>query len=1255
MNRNKTQHHKVAIFTLLLLSIAIYVHAQVRDIRFRLLDIDNGLSQNSGNCLIQDNTGFIWIGTEAGLNRYDGYNFTVYTYDRNDPNSISNSYILSICKDRSGLLWIGTGKGLTTFDPKTETFTRFLHDPKNPGSISNNRILSICEDSYGFIWVGTELGLNKYDKKKNKFTGYYHYPGDKHSLSHNIVREVYEDNHKTLWIGTYGGGFNKYDRKKDRFFRYRNDPEDTLSISSNKVLTIFQDHEGVLWIGTEGGGLNKFNRENEAFFHYQYNIKDPGSISDDNINVIYESKSGELWIGTNDGGINLFDRDKNTFFHFKHNSGIPTSLINNRIESIAEDRTGGIWFGTRGGGINIYFKDMHRFTHYKADQNNPNSLSHNGVRPIYEDTAGIFWIGADGGGLNRFDREKGTFVHYKHNPHDPFSINDNRVFAICEDSTGILWIGTNGSGLNGFDRRYEIFAHYTHDPEDSFSISDNRIRDMLIDKDGDLWIGTNGGGLNKFDFRTDKFTRYQNIPGDTNSLSSDRIYCVYEDRASTIWVGTFAGGLNKFDKKTQKFTRYKNDTANVNSISKDFILAIYEDTEGMLWIGTVSGGLNKFDRSKNIFTRYSTKDGLPDDLIYDILEDSKGNLWMSTNRGLSKFNPKTGRFKNYDVKDGLQSNEFNTGTGFVSSSGEMLFGGVNGFNIFHPDSIKDNIHIPSLVITEFEIFNTPVPVGQMEDGRTILSKPLLNTRDITLSYKDNVFSFGFAALHFVYPERNQYAYKMEGLETKWNYVKGRRYATYTTLPPGKYVFSVKGSNNDGVWNEKGTAIKIRIIPPFWRTLWFYLLVLTVIIAIAALVFRYQIELAKKQKEEDARRRVTETFSQALEQGSTAVYRRNFNLNIYEYIGEGIHDLTGYSADEITPDIWDKITISVENKGELANLPAEKANRLVRTGKVNRWLSDTKIKTKTGEIRWVMDMSTVLRDANGDSYGCLGILFDITDRKLAEEQLAKTSEELSVRNLEMETDLNMAREVQMAFLDKHPARFPEKASGKKRSLKFSHRYLPATTLAGDFFDILPISNHQAGVLICDVMGHGARASLLTAYLQGQIEELMPVAADPNVFIRKLNIGINSIMTQFHTGVFATVFYLVADIKSGKIHYTNAGHPGPFILRKNEGIIEQVYCSDRKAEPALGLVNDFNYSVYESPISRDDMVLLFTDGIYEVEDGKGEIFGKDRLLSSLQTRLSMAPDLLLDKIIEEIKSFSHTKEFKDDVCLVTLHVR
>jgi|GEM_PF-422717 len=1251
-------------FLSVILLVSFTLWAQWDEIKFRQLSSVHGLSQNSGYCITQDKKGFVWIGTEAGLNRYDGYAILVYKNDKNNPNSLSNGFILSLCVDDSGLLWIGTENGLNVFNLQEERITRFFHDPGDPHSLSNDRIVSICEDTCGFIWIGTDCGLNRYDKKQKKFFRYYTFPGDRFSLGHNKVLSQYVDRRGILWVGTEGGGLNKYNRERNQFVRYQHIPGDTSSLSNNRVLCICDDTSGTLWIGTEGGGLNALNRENDAFTRYSYNPDDPNSINHDIITAVYEDQQGALWIATEGAGINLFDRKSGRFIHYTHDSNKPASICDNRILSIFEDFNGGIWFGSYNGGMSIFNRETQRFIHYKCEPGNPHSLSAGPVRRIYEDSSGILWIGTDGGGLNRIDRQNNTIKYYRHDSGDPYSLSNDNVFAVCEDRTGTLWVGTHGGGLDKFDRRSGRFDHYIHDPDDSTSLSNDKVRAIVVDSSGDLWIGTNGGGLNRFDLKKNRFIRYQNNPDDSFSLSNDRVYCVYLDRSSVLWAGTFGGGLNKFDREAQRFSRYCYDSNSIQSISNDFILLIYEDNAGtFLWIGTNNGGLNRFDRAKNIFTHYTTKNGLPDDVIYAIIDDTEGNLWMSSNRGLSKFNPDKGTFKNYDIKDGLQSNEFNTSSVLYSKrTGEMFFGGVNGFNAFLPNSLKDNPFIPSVVITGFQIFNTVVPVGPMEDGRTILQKPISETKEITLAHTDNVFTFEFTALHYVFPERNHYAFKMEGLERQWNYVGNRRYATYTTLPPGKYVFRVKGSNNDGVWNEEGTFVKITIIPPFWKTWWFYTLFAGVIMLLISGIFIYQLNRLKKQKQEEERRRVLETFNQVLEQGDATVYRRRFDSDVYDYIGEGIKHITGYEPGEFTVSFWKKIVLEAKIGGRYAGLSIDTLFEKVRDGKVDRWLSDLKLKTKNGDIKWVRDMTTALRDEKGNCYAVFGIVFDITDRRIAEQELARTSEELRIssdlvreKNREMEKDLNMAREVQMALLSQHyPRVFPPETKNNSRYLRFSHRYIPASTLAGDFFEIFPISDHKMGVLIYDVMGHGVRASLLTAYIHGLIEELMFTANDPVSFLKRLNVGLNAVIEQFFVGMFTTAFYLVADLQNGTMQYASAGHPVPYMLRRDSGKVEKLSVNAKKHDPALGLFKDSDYSCYTCSIADNETVFLYTDGLYEVKGRAEDLFGEERLMNSIRNHLGKQPEQMLDSVLGEVRAFAGVKEFDDDVCVVTMQV-
>lgn len=1241
---------------LLLFCLVANLYAMVDDLRFRNLSIKEGLSQNSGYTVVQDNKGFIWIGTETGLNKYDGHTFTVYEKEIYNPNSLSNSFIICIYIDSSGIFWIGTEEGLNRFNKKKDRFTRFFHDPNDSSSLSHNRILSICEDKAGLLWIGTDNGLNTYDRKKRSFFRYYYDSTRQNSISSNAIRVLYQDREGTMWIGTEGGGLNRFDREKKLFTRYQYNPDDPNSLCDNNVTCIFEDRSGVLWIGTERGGLNQFDREKESFRCLKKITYAPETgLSDNHINVIYEDQLGILWIGTNDGGLSILDRENRTVKSYHHNPNNPRSLSSNRVLCIYEDNSGGLWFGTQGGGVNLYNREIQKFALYRSESNNPNSLSYSDIRPIYEDQSGILWIGTDGGGLNKLNRNTNTFTHFKHDPNYSYSISDNRVFAIIEDKKGNFWVGTHGGGLNKFNLKNGQFIHYKYDKNDPSSISNDKIRDICESQSGDLWIGTNGGGVNKFIVDEEIFIRYTHNPDDSNSLSNDRVFCVFEDHQGILWIGTFGGGLNEYNPEKNTFTRYSLDINNPKSISDNFILSINEDHAKNLWVGTVEGGLNKFDRKTKQFRRYTKKNGLPDNVVYDILEDGNHNLWLSTNRGLTRFNPETRMVKSYDTKDGLQSNEFNTGTGFKSKKGEMFFGGVNGFNAFYPDSIIDNPYIPPVVITDFQIFNKPVPIGKLESGRTILENAITEAKQVVLSHKDKVFSFEFTALHYFAPEKNQYAYMMQGLEDDWNYVGTRRFVNYTAVRPGKYLFKVKGSNEDGVWNEDGTSLWVTIVPPFWATWWFRVITGLVLFFILVSILIYQLNRLKRQRAEDERRRVTETFSRVLEQGDAAVYRRKIDSNEYEYMGDGIKDITGYDVSDFSFSFWKKIVISDEMVGSFKGKTFEEVYKLAEKGKINRWISDLQIKSKSGEIKWIRDMASGIRDERDYSNLCFGILFDITDRKIAEQELARTSEELSLKNQEMEADLNMAREVQMAFIAKHCVQFPENVPPEKSALEFNHRYLPATTLAGDFFHILPISEHKAGVLICDVMGHGARASLLTAYLQGLIEELMPFAEDSALFMKKLNVGLNSIMSQFSMGIFATVFYLVADIKSGNMYFTNAGHPGPIVLKRREGSVERIQSKTKRAEPALGLFEDFSYSITERPMTDDDVLLFFTDGIYEVENREGKMFGKDKFLNSVKNQLKVVPDQMLDGILNEISGYSDTKDFKDDVCLLSMHVK
>jgi len=640
-----------------------------------------------------------------------------------------------------------------------------------------------------------------------------------------------EDSSGVLWLATINAGLSKFNTQTGQFTSFQNDPEDPESLSDNTVQMLFLDRKDGLWIGTVNGGLEYFDTQTEEFTHYTHDPDDPTSLSDNNVQVIYEDQAGRLWVGMSNGGLSILDRQSGNFSHFVNDPANPQSLSSNSVMSIYEDQDRMLWIGTFGSGLNKFDPFKRKFRLYQHNPENPNSLSSNVIWSILEDSSGILWVGTNEGGLNRFDRQSGEFTHFQNVLTDTNSLSDNVVWALLADEEGELWIGT-GEGLDRYDRSAGNFVH-----QSTFGIFS-----IMEGQDGSLWLGTLNGGLGKFDRQTEEFTFYQNDPNDPNSLSQDVIVALHEDSAGAIWVGTFNGGLEKFDPKTESFKHYPKIQDDANSLSHDTVLAIHEGEDGILWVGTAGGGLNKFDPQTETFTHYRKKHRL-DDYVYGIQTDDNGYLWLSTNAGIYRFDPRSETAKQYDISDGLQDNEFNQSAHHRSPSGEMFFGGINGLNTFYPEDVQDNPFLPSIEITEFSLFNQPIEVG--EDSP--LTQTIEQTEEIELTYQDDFLSFEFAGLHYSSPEDNQYAYKMEGLDRDWNYVGNRRFAGYTNVPPGEYTFRVIGSNSDGVWNEVGKSINISITPPFWQTWWFRISALTLVIGGIAGVFAYRLRSIQNQK------------------------------------------------------------------------------------------------------------------------------------------------------------------------------------------------------------------------------------------------------------------------------------------------------------------------------------------------------------------------------------------------------------------------
>jgi signal transduction histidine kinase/ligand-binding sensor domain-containing protein/DNA-binding response OmpR family regulator len=829
-------YFSITLFTciIILFCTSKNTHSQINNYKFEQLSIEQGLSFNEVTCIMQDSRGFMWFGTGDGLHKYDGNNFTVYKTDPKDSFSISSNWINELYEDTHKNIWINAAAGLNRFDRLTGKFVRCLlgnwitsmyedlstniieggmwftsygqgiteyrtndysfkqyrHNSKDKNSLSSDTSFCSFVDKKGILWIGTVNGLNSFDKFSQKFTHYFNGPKGN-------VYTVYEDPNdlrKLIWIGT-DEGLYAYDKTENIFYNYKikfvKVPWD------NSVHTIYCDKKGRFWIGTLGG-IAGFDRSARKFVSYQ------GGIS---VNTwgyvnkawsICEDKSGKMWLISQWNPLKVYDEEKDQWVNVNVSSDHEVLF-----HTMCEDRSGTMWFGTVADAVLKIDKARKPFTIYTRIPGDINSLSSATVTGICEDAKGDLWIGTLFG-LNKLDRESGRLTHYFHDDKDPQSLSNNLIGPLILDHNDKLWIGTSGGGLDELDAAKNHFIHHKNNPGDSLSLTNNDVNSLYESRDGNLWIGT-GSTISEYNSAKGIFLKHFNKYPKTLDISDAR--AILEDSKGFIWVAVLGGGLNSYDRKRNIWTQYIYDRISRNNFRDESyasVRALCEDRHGTLWVGSI--GLLRFDRTSLSLTPMSN------DLVNAILEDGSGCLWLSTSKGLSKFNPHNGSFRNYDASDGVKIGQPRIPSGYKSRKGEMFFGGSNGFVRFNPDSIKDNTYIPPIVITSFKKFNMDVQLD------SVISEKKL----IELSYNENNISFEFAALNYTSSKKNQYAYKLIGLDKDWIYSGNRRYASYPFLEPGEYIFWVKGSNNDGIWNEAGTSISIIISPPYWKTVWAYL-------------------------------------------------------------------------------------------------------------------------------------------------------------------------------------------------------------------------------------------------------------------------------------------------------------------------------------------------------------------------------------------------------------------------------------------------
>jgi ligand-binding sensor domain-containing protein len=733
--------------TLYLLTLPSESTAQSINLRFESLTSENGLSQNSVRSIYQDSRQFLWFGTFDGLNRYDGFNFRIYKYDKDDPYSISGQVFSAIVEDKNGDLWIASeGNGLNRYNRLTDNFTRFLKIQNDTTSLADNRLKVLYVDKKGRLWVGTDNGLCRYDFQKNNFIRYNKILDTENHFQSQLIRAICEDSSGNIWIGTWLG-LIRLNPETNEYKYYYSNASDPNSLSSSYIGSVYLDKENNIWLGTSEG-LNKYDADSDNFT--RYNIDYLSKSSDKNISDILQDNEGDIWLATNINGLIKFDPHTYTFTNFMHDKIDKGSLSSNILFSLFEDKTGIIWVGTDGGGVCKLNKRKSQFRYLSDNQIDNNSLSSDKVYSIIEDKKGIIWIGTYGGGLNRFDpnaKDK-KITKFVYDPYNTNSLVDNRIRSLCEDDNGNIWIGTD-NGVSRLNIAARKFKNYF--AGDNSHLSGRTIFDIKKLRDGTIMIGTFGGGLDIYDKKNDQFISFNPDPNNKNSINSNLIWTIFQDSKNNIWVGTQGGGLNLFDINKKEFQHFVNDPNDPRTLSHNTVLTMIEDKDSNLWVGT-NYGINKMIRGNDgllSFENYTIKDGLPDNNIQSILFDDKGFMWVATNKGLSKFDKHKLTFVNFDVSDGLRSNEF-----FVhacdkrKSTGELMFGSNKGFNIFYPDEIKQDLFAPKVVITDFLLFNNHVQIGAQIDDEIILKKSITETKELTLSYKHNIISFEFAALHF---------------------------------------------------------------------------------------------------------------------------------------------------------------------------------------------------------------------------------------------------------------------------------------------------------------------------------------------------------------------------------------------------------------------------------------------------------------------------------------------------------------------------
>lgn len=802
---------------------------------FKNITVENGLSNNKVNTVCRDNTGFMWFGTNEGLNRFDGYNLKIYKHNPDDSTTICNNLIRNIYTDSKNNMWITTDEGVDLYIQETGEFKHV----RTPGNNQfDNVSWQIIEFSCDTLLIASSAGLYMLDVNKLLV----HKVNERFNIPENSeVSALFIDSLKNLYIGTLLHGLFIHDLKTGKNRQFRNISNNSKSISGNRIECISADSEGNIWIGTFENGLNFFNRNNSTF---EWIDLDQNKNFNIRVRDITTDKFGRLWVGTYKGLYLKNTHNHNFTLYAHHRFGI-SEITNNSIYDIFIDKHDNLWLGTFSGGVNYCDLNQKIFNQFTSKEDDDRYLNDENVFAITEDKYRNIWIGTERGGLNIYNRKERTFSYITSNGDYKNYYRGNNVKALHLADDDKLWIGTYQGGLHCYDFNSKKIKNYQHDALNSSSILNNTIYALTTDKDNNLWIGTREG-IDLLPYRSNNFIHFSNELGEKYGFGKIRIHIIYKDNKDNIWIGSSRKGLYILNRHDSTFTLFS------NKIADNVITTMCIDNLGHIWAGG-NDGLIYFNTEKDSVIRYTEKDGLPANIISSLIIDEDDNLWISTSYGLVKFTnavktPGIPDFKVYNSYKGLRIIQFANNSGYKSNSGELLFGGVNGFISFNPRDIADNPHEPIVKIISLKILNKEIEAGQEIKNHVILNESIFATEELRLSYKHYVVTFEFSAMHYAQPEANRYAYKLEGFDEDWNYTTSvNRFATYTNLPGRDYILKVKAANNDGKWNENPTQLIIKVKPPFWKTFWFRIILFVFVFGLFLLFYRMRIYSIKQQK------------------------------------------------------------------------------------------------------------------------------------------------------------------------------------------------------------------------------------------------------------------------------------------------------------------------------------------------------------------------------------------------------------------------